>query len=159
MLPEAPVLAACGVEFDVVEADARVGRAALARLDRLGVPVGPITLQRLAGSERMGWFVRVGSAALAGPLLDADGGPRLFGVGTLYDMPQALEISSRPVPPAVGRAWLRLPSEPRSPLPAAHVILGTLALVSRAPAAGRVARRDAGDSRAALGLLTTARPH
>jgi hypothetical protein len=41
-LPGAPIYAACGSAFEVVEAGAGIGRAALARLDRLCVPVGPV---------------------------------------------------------------------------------------------------------------------
>jgi hypothetical protein len=134
-IPQAPVLAACGVAFDVVEADGRVGRAALARLERLGVPVGPITVQRAGRAELTGLFVKAGSAAAIGPLLDPDGDPggglRLFGAGAFFELPTLLEPVSRLPPPAIGRAWLRPPTAPRPELPAAHLVLGALAMVAR----------------------------
>jgi hypothetical protein len=51
--PEAPILAACGVSFDVIEAEAAAGRKALLRLDRMGVELGPvIAVSRPPGPAR-----------------------------------------------------------------------------------------------------------
>ncbi|HEV2343251.1 MAG TPA: bifunctional DNA primase/polymerase [Actinocrinis sp.] len=146
-LPDAPILAACGEAFDVIEADASAGRNALARLDRLGVELGPVTIDSVAGpgsglgagawvsagarsSGRIGFLVRADSAAPLSALIDRNTGPVLIGRGAAFELPRALDQSEpfRPTMPT-GRYWLRPPGTPRPVLPTAHVVLGALALV------------------------------
>jgi hypothetical protein len=126
-LPDAPILAACGVAFDVIEADAVSARTALARLDRLGVQVGPVTV----GPARIGFLVRAGSAATLSPLIVPRSGPVLTGAGAHFELPRGVH----PVTPRAGitpdRCWLRVPDTARPSLPAAHVIFGALALLPR----------------------------
>jgi hypothetical protein len=131
-LPDAPILAACGVAFDVIEADVASARGALARLDRLGVQVGPVTV----GPARIGFLVRAGSAAALSPLIVPRPGlvltgPVLIGAGSHFELPRGVH----PVTPRAGitadRCWLRVPDTARPSLPAAHVIFGSLALVPR----------------------------
>lgn len=132
-LPDAPILAACGVAFDVIATHALAGRTALARLDRLGVDLGPVTIDSLG---RIGFLVRANSAAPLSALIDRDTGPALIGQGAHFELPRTLDQPepSRP-PAATGRFWLRPPGTPRPTLPTAHVVLGALALVPyRAPA-------------------------
>ena len=134
-LPDAPILAACGVAFDVIETHALAGRTALARLDRLGVDLGPVTID---SAGRTGFFVRADSAAPLSALIDPSTGPSLIGRGAHFELPRTLEPPEpfRPTPTAaIGRFWLRPPGTPRPALPTAHVVLGALALVPyRAPA-------------------------
>lgn len=124
-LPDAPILAAAGMAFDVVEADAQASRSALARLDRLGVQVGPVTV----GPSRIAFLVRAGSAAALSPLIVPHSGPVLTGAGAHFELPKDVQ----PVGPRTGvtadRRWLRVPDNARPSLPAAHVVLGALALV------------------------------
>jgi hypothetical protein len=146
-LPEAPILAACGVAFDVIEADAAAARTALARLDRLGVEVGPVTVGPAAGSDsqpgrgsragavggptRIGFLVRAGSAAALSPLIAPRSGPVLIGAGAHFELPRAVDPASprASVTAVSDRRWLRVPDTARPALPAAHGVLGALALV------------------------------
>lgn len=154
--PEAPILAACGVAFDVIEADAVSGRTALIRLDRLGVQLGPVMVS-MAGSQatgpRISFLVRVGTAAALRPLLDPHTGPALLGSGAHVELPKALEqaqshahlqlhLTQRAAAPACPDPfWLRAPSVARPALPAAHVVLGALALAPRRALAGSLPGR------------------
>jgi hypothetical protein len=120
--PDAPVLGSCGCAFDVVEADGELGRNALARLDRLGVSPGPVVLDRAASGRRLGFLVRAGSAGAIRPWVSWAGSTRLFSTGQKYELP-----AGRPG----RRDWLREPcvgQGGRPVLPAAHLILGALAL-------------------------------
>jgi hypothetical protein len=124
-LPDAPILAACGIAFDVIEADASAARPALARLDRLGVQLGPVTV----GPARLGFLVRAGSAAVLSPLIAPRSGPVLTGLGAHFELPRSADpASERAGAPGAGRRWLRGPDAARPALPAAHVIFGALAL-------------------------------
>lgn len=160
-LPDAPILAACGEAFDVIETDASAGRTALARLDRLGVELGPVTIDSVAGPGsglgagtwvsagscspgRIGFLVRADSAAPLSALIDPNTGPVLIGRGASFELPRTLDQPEpfRPTVPA-GRYWLRPPGTPRPALPTAHVVLGALALVpyrDRDPAAPPLTR-------------------
>ena len=126
--PDAPVLGACGHAFDVVEADGDLGRKALARLDRLGAGPGPVVLDpgRPGRPERLGFLVRAGSPGAIRPWVSWAGSTRLFTVGQTYELPAGA---------AARRRWLREPGggtgcgpAGRPVLPAAHLILGALAL-------------------------------
>lgn len=127
-LPDAPILAACGAAFDVIETHALAGRTALARLDRLGVDLGPVTID---SAGRIGFFVRADSAAPLSALIDRSTGPSLIGRGAHFELPRTLDQPEpfRPTAVVTGRSWLRRPGAPRPTLPTAHVILGALALV------------------------------
>jgi hypothetical protein len=138
-LPDAPILAACGVAFDVIETHALAGRTALARLDRLGVDLGPVTIDSVG---RIGFLVRADSAAQLSSLIDlstnpapgsgpsSGSGPTLIARGAHFELPRTLD-QPEPfrAPATTGRFWLRPPGTPRPALPTAHVILGALALV------------------------------
>jgi hypothetical protein len=150
-LPDAPILAACGEAFDVIETDVPTGRNALARLDRLGVELGPVTIDSVAGPGsglgagawvsagtrspgRIGFLVRADSAASLSALIDRNTRPVLIGRGAAFELPRTLDQPEpfRPTAPA-GRHWLRPPGTPRPVLPTAHVVLGALALVPYRP--------------------------
>ena len=146
-LPDAPILAACGVAFDVIETHALAGRTALARLDRLGVDLGPVTIDSVG---RIGFLVRADSAAQLSSLIDLStnpapgsgphnspgsisgsaSGPTLIARGAHFELPRTLD-QPEPfrAPATTGRFWLRPPGTPRPALPTAHVVLGALALV------------------------------
>lgn len=155
-LPGAPIYAACGSAFEVVEAGAGIGRAALARLDRLCVPVGPVLRFTVlspgeptatgsgAGSggdgatdeasggcqERVAFLVRPGTAQVLRALIDRERTDAvLLGEGEHYELPTTLQVEPRG---AVSVTWLRLPSTARPALPSAQTVLGALALPPRA---------------------------
>ena len=130
----APVFSACGTAFDVVEADGELGRNALARLDRLGVSPGPVVLDLVQPGQRLGFLVRPGSARAIRPWVSWAGSTRLFSAGQAYELPAGSPAR---------RDWLREPGasqgdglngkligdfHTRPVLPAAHLILGALAL-------------------------------
>ncbi|MBS2962810.1 hypothetical protein KGA66_07140 [Actinocrinis puniceicyclus] len=140
--PDAPIMAACGIAFDVVEADAALGRTALIRLDRLGVELGPVLWTAfgcaptasagLGDSDpraRIGFLVRVGTAAALRALIDPGTGPVLLGSGDRVELPAVLDQQRfhRAGIPS-GPRWLRAPGPERPAFPAAHVVLGALAL-------------------------------
>lgn len=145
--PESPILAACGVAFDVIEADATSGRTALIRLDRLGVQLGPVLVTPRPGDQthgaRISFLVRVGTSAALSPLMDPRTGPALLGAGGHVELPKVLEqavsqsqlqlhLAQRGAAPgSADPFWLRAPSVARPALPAAHVVLGALALAPR----------------------------
>jgi len=121
-LSSEPVLSSCGCAFDVVEADGELGRKALARLDRLGVSPGPVVLDLARSGQRLGFLVRPGSAGAIRPWVSWAGSTRLFSAGQTYELPAAGPAR---------RDWLREPATGqggRPVLPAAHLILGALAL-------------------------------
>jgi hypothetical protein len=153
-LPGAPIYAACGPAFEMVEAGAGIGRAALARLDRLCVPVGPVlrcTMLHPAGStasgfgsgagsagegapdemtggcqDRIAFLVRPGTTQVLRTLLDRERTDAvLLGEGEHCELPTTLQVEPRG---SGGVQWLRLPSTARPALPSAHAILGALAL-------------------------------
>ncbi len=118
MLPSAAVHAACGEAFDVVEADAAPGRAAVLRLERLGVPVGPVLLAPAA--DRVGFLVQPETLGPVSALLGGGYGLRVLSRGDLVELPGA----------ASGRVqWLREPATIGTPpaLPPAHLVFGGIA--------------------------------
>jgi hypothetical protein len=117
MLPNASVYAVCGEAFDLVEADAPTGRAALVRLERLGVPVGPVLWA--PALDRIGFLVRCGTLGPVTSLLDAECEVRVLDPGELAELPG---------PPGGRVRWLREPPPIGSPtLPPAHIVLGGIA--------------------------------
>jgi Bifunctional DNA primase/polymerase, N-terminal len=131
-LPGAPVFAACAAAFDVVLTSGPAGRPALARLERLGVNLGPVAVDHDSdgsrrGGEQLGFLVRAGSAQALGPLWDRDADSRLLERGDLFQLPAQTDGRRWADYAADGRVWLREPSTPPM-LPAAHVVIGALAL-------------------------------
>lgn len=119
MLPSAAVHAVCGEAFDVVEADAGPGRAALLRLERLAVPVGPVLW--MPETDRIGFLVQCATVGPVSALVGA--GENSGGVlprGELVELPGAHSGRVR---------WLREPAGVGTPpeLPPAHVVLGGIA--------------------------------
>lgn len=123
MLPNAAVHAVCGEAFDLLEADAAPGRAALLRLERLGVPVGPVLWSPAA--ERIGFLVQRETLEPVSALFGGGYGLRVLERGELAELPG---------PPGGRVRWLREPTTVGTPpvLPPAHVVLGGIA-ACRAP--------------------------
>ena len=117
MLPSAAVHAVCGEAFDVVEADAGPGRAALLRLERLGVPVGPVLWA--AEADRIGFLVQRETGEPVTALFAGGSGARVLASGELVELPGQ---------PGGRVRWLREPATIGAPpLPPAHVVLGGIA--------------------------------
>ena len=118
MLAGAAVHAACGEDFDVVEADATPGRAALPRLERLGVPVGPVLWT--PATDRVGFLVQPETLGPVSALFGGGYGLRVLSRGDLVELPGA---------PGGRVRWLREPATAGAPpaLPPAHVVLGGIA--------------------------------
>ncbi|MEU3414757.1 MULTISPECIES: bifunctional DNA primase/polymerase [unclassified Streptomyces] len=127
--PGAAVMLPVGQAFDVIEVSEPVGRRALVRLERMGLPLGPVTA---APDGRAHFFVAPGAAA---------GLPRLlYRMG--WDDPAALDLRGLgpgthiTAPPSdrggLGPArWLRPPAlDSATRPPAARLLLGTLAYVA-----------------------------
>ncbi|EGX60271.1 hypothetical protein SZN_08676 [Streptomyces zinciresistens K42] len=127
--PGAAVMLPVGRAFDVIEVAEAAGRRALTRLERMGLPVGPVTA---TPDGRAHFFVAPGAAAdLAQTLyrMGWDDRTRLdlrgLGPGACVTAPPSDRGGLGPV------RWLRPPSldTARKP-PAARLLLGTLAYVS-----------------------------
>jgi hypothetical protein len=118
MLPSAAVHAVSGEAFDVVEADATPGRAALLRLERLGVPVGPVLW--VPTEDRIGFLVQCETLGPVPTLLGESCRLRVLRRGDLVELPGAAHSQTR---------WLREPATVGIPpeLPPAHVVLGGIA--------------------------------
>jgi hypothetical protein len=127
--PGASVLLPVGRSFDVIEVAEPAGRRALARLERMGMPLGPVVA---TPEGRAQFFVAPGAAATLPDLLYRMG----------WDDPAALDLrglgpgSYVTAPPSDrgGRGpvrWLRSPGlDSASGPPAARLLLGTLAYVA-----------------------------
>ena len=118
MLPSAAVHAVSGEAFDVVEADASSGRVALLRLERLGVPVGPVLWAPAA--DRIGFLVQCETLGQVPTLLGGGHGLHVLSRGDLVELPGA---------PGGRVHWLREPATVGTPpaLPPAHVVFGGIA--------------------------------
>ena len=118
MLPSAAVHSVSGEAFDVVEADATPGRAALLRLERLGVPVGPVLCT--SATDRVGFLVQPETLGPVSSLFEGGHGLRVLSRGELTELPGA---------PGGRVRWLREPTTVGAPpaLPPAHVVLGGIA--------------------------------
>lgn len=118
MLPNASVHAVSGEAFEVVEADAASGRAALLRLERLGVLVGPVLW--VPAADRIGFLVQCETLGQVPTLLGETCRLRVLRGGDLVELPGS----------PYGRVrWLREPAAVGTPpqLPPAHVVLGAIA--------------------------------
>jgi hypothetical protein len=118
MLPNAAVHAVCGEAFDLVEADAGPGRAALLRLERLAVPVGPVLW--VPEQDRIGFLVKCATLGPVSALVGGGYGLRVLDRGDLIELPA---VPGGPV------RWLREPTSVGTPpaLPPAHVVIGGIA--------------------------------
>ncbi|MCH6162847.1 bifunctional DNA primase/polymerase [Streptomyces marispadix] len=131
--PGAALLLPTGRHFDVIEVAEAAGRHALVRLERMGLPLGPVAL---APHGRAWFFVAPGAAAELPELLyrmgwdDARLDLRGLGEGEYVTAPP----SDRGGLGAV--RWLRQPTlEATARPPQARLLLGTLAYVSNRSAA------------------------
>ncbi|WP_411761612.1 bifunctional DNA primase/polymerase [Streptomyces tunisiensis] len=127
--PGASVMLPVGQAFDVIEVAAPAGCHALARLERMGLPVGPVAA---TPDGRAQFFVAPGAAAALPDLLYRMG----------WDDPGALDLrglgrGTHVTAPPSDRAglgamrWLRSPAlDSASRPPEARLLLGTLAYVA-----------------------------
>ncbi|MEV6050661.1 bifunctional DNA primase/polymerase [Streptomyces sp. NPDC052107] len=134
-VPGAAVMLPVGRAFDVVEVSEAAGRRALARLERMGLPLGPVTA---TPEGRAHFFVATGAAAELPRLLYRMGWDdpsaldlRGLGPGTHITAPPSDRGGLGPV------RWLRPPAlDSATRPPAARLLLGTLAYVAHRSRAG-----------------------
>ncbi|MFI1288538.1 bifunctional DNA primase/polymerase [Streptomyces sp. NPDC020792] len=124
-LPGAAVMLAVGRVFDVIEVAEPAGRRALVRLERMGLPLGPVTA---TPDGRAQFFVAPGAAAELPALLYRLGWDdpasldlRGLGPGTFLTAPPSDRGGRGPV------RWLRPPAPDTAKPPQARLLLGTLA--------------------------------
>ncbi|WP_030195108.1 bifunctional DNA primase/polymerase [Streptomyces sp. NRRL S-87] len=125
--PGAAVLLPAGRAFDVIEVAEEAGRRALVRLERMGLPLGPVAV---TPTGRAQFFVAPGAAAELPQLLyrmgwdDADLDLRALGTGTYVTAPPSDHAGLGPV------GWLRPPTlDTAGQPPQARLLLGTLAYI------------------------------
>jgi hypothetical protein len=126
--PGAAIMLPVGRAFDVIEVSEAAGRCALVRLERMGLPVGPVTS---TPDGRAHFFVAPGAAAELPALLyrmgwdDATLDLHGLGPGDHITAPPSDRGGLGPV------RWLRSPAldAPTGP-PQARLLLGTLAYVA-----------------------------
>ncbi|GAA2592960.1 MULTISPECIES: bifunctional DNA primase/polymerase [Streptomyces] len=127
--PGAAVMLAVGRTFDVIEVAESAGLRALARLERMGLPLGPVAA---TPQGRAHFFVAPGAAAELPRLLYRMGWDdpsaldlRGLGRGTYVTAPPSDRGGRGPV------RWLRPPAlDSATKPPAARLLLGTLAYVA-----------------------------
>ncbi|MFF4400663.1 bifunctional DNA primase/polymerase [Streptomyces sp. NPDC001480] len=127
--PGAAVMLPVGRAFDVIEVAEPAGRRALVRLERMGIPLGPVTA---TPDGRAHFFVAPGAAAELPALLYRMGWDdpsaldlRGLGPGTHITAPPSDRAGLGPV------RWLRPPAlDAATKPPAARLLLGTLAYVA-----------------------------
>ncbi|MEU6813812.1 bifunctional DNA primase/polymerase [Streptomyces sp. NPDC046860] len=133
-VPGASVMLPVGRAFDVIEVAEAAGRRALARLERMGLPLGPVTA---TPEGRAHFLVAPGTAAELPRLLYRMGWDdpsaldlRGLGPGTHITAPPSDRGGLGPV------RWLRPPVlDGAARPPAARLLLGTLAYVAHRSAA------------------------
>lgn len=125
--PGAAILLPVGRSFDVIEVSEEAGRRALVRLERMGLPLGPVTA---TPDGRAQFFVAPGAAAELPQLLyrmgwdDADLDLRALGPGAFLTAPPSDHAGLGPA------AWLRGPAlDCAGGPPQARLLLGTLAYI------------------------------
>jgi hypothetical protein len=125
--PGAAVLLPVGTSFDVLEVAEAAGRRALVRLERMGIPLGPVAV---TPDGRAHFFVAPGAAAALPELLyrmgwdDAELDLRCLGTGSYVTAPPSDHAGLGQV------HWLRPPSlDTASKPPQARLLLGTLAYI------------------------------
>ncbi|MGW1026838.1 bifunctional DNA primase/polymerase [Streptomyces sp. NPDC002577] len=126
--PGAAVMLPVGRAFDVLEVSEAAGRRALVRLERMGIPVGPVTA---TPDGRAHFFVAPGTTAELPALLyrtgwdDATLDLRGLGPGDHITAPPSDRGGLGPV------RWLRSPAlDSADDPPQARLLLGTLAYVA-----------------------------
>ncbi|MFD3311226.1 bifunctional DNA primase/polymerase [Streptomyces sp. NPDC058694] len=126
--PGAAVMLPVGRAFDIIEVAEPAGRRALVRLERMGLPVGPVTA---TPDGRAHFFVAPGAAAELPELLyrmgwdDAALDLHGLGPGAYITAPPSDRAGLGPV------HWLRSPAlDSATKPPAARLLLGTLAYVA-----------------------------
>lgn len=126
--PGAAVMLPVGRAFDVIEVAEPAGRRALVRLERMGLPLGPVTA---TPQGRAQFFVAPGAATELPELLyrmgwdDATLDLHGLGAGTHVTAPPSDRGGLGPV------TWLRPPAlDTATKPPAARLLLGTLAYVA-----------------------------
>ncbi|MFF0204971.1 bifunctional DNA primase/polymerase [Streptomyces sp. NPDC005017] len=126
--PGAAVMLPVGRAFDVIEVAEATGRRALVRLERMGLPLGPVTV---TPDGRAHFFVAPGAAAELPALLYRMGWDdpgldlRALGHGTHITAPPSDRGGLGPV------QWLRAPClDSATRPPQARLLLGTLAYVA-----------------------------
>ncbi|MFJ9087826.1 bifunctional DNA primase/polymerase [Streptomyces sp. NPDC102384] len=132
--PGAAVLLPVGRAFDVIDVPEAAGRRALIRLERMGLPLGPVIA---TPQGRAHFFVAPGAAAELPALLyrmgwdDADLDLHALGAGSYVTAPPSDRGGLGPT------TWLRPPSlDTATQPPQARLLLGTLAYVAhRSPCA------------------------
>lgn len=132
--PGATVLLPAGRSFDVLDVPAAAGRLALPRLERMGLPLGPVAL---APHGRAWFLVGAGAAGRLPELLYRTGWDgagldiRVRGPGCHITAPPSDHGGRGPV------RWLRLPAlETAAAPPHARLLLGTLAYACHRAVAG-----------------------
>ncbi|MEU6537582.1 bifunctional DNA primase/polymerase [Streptomyces sp. NPDC047000] len=128
-VPGAAVMLAVGRTFDVLEVAEPAGRCALVRLERMGLPLGPVAA---TPDGRAQFFVAPGAAAGLPALLYRMGwddpaalGLRGLGPGTWITAPPSDRGGLGPV------RWLRSPAlDTATRPPEARLLLGTLAYMA-----------------------------
>ncbi|MBB4890321.1 hypothetical protein FHS38_006401 [Streptomyces netropsis] len=132
-VPGAAVLLPVGRTFDVLEVAEAAGRHALVRLERMGLPLGPVAL---TPHGRALFFVAPGAAAELPQLLyrmgwdDARLDLRCLGAGDHITAPPSDFAGLGPM------RWLRPPAlDTAGRPPQARLLLGTLAYVCHRSAA------------------------
>ncbi|MEU9013237.1 bifunctional DNA primase/polymerase [Streptomyces sp. NPDC048479] len=126
-VPGASLLLPVGRTFDILDVAAPAGRRALLRLERMGLPLGPVSA---TPDGRCQFFVATGAAAELPELLyrmgwdDADLDLYCLGTGDHIMAPPSDQAGLGPV------SWLRPPSlDTATAPPEARLLLGTLAYV------------------------------
>ncbi|MFK4692487.1 bifunctional DNA primase/polymerase [Streptomyces pristinaespiralis] len=126
-VPGASLLLPVGRSFDILDVAAPAGRRALVRMERMGLPLGPVTV---TPDGRCQFFVAPGAAAELPRLLyrmgwdDADLDLRCLGPGDHITAPPSDRGGLGPV------RWLRPPSlDTAAAPPEARLLLGTLAYI------------------------------
>ncbi|MFE2055569.1 bifunctional DNA primase/polymerase [Streptomyces sp. NPDC059446] len=126
-VPGASMLLPVGRTFDVLDVAEAAGRHALVRMERMGLPLGPVAV---TPAGRAQFFVAPGAAAGLPGLLyrmgwdDADLDMRALGRGTYVTAPPSDLGGLGPV------RWLREPSpDTAAAPPQARLLLGTLAYI------------------------------
>ncbi|MGW2932237.1 bifunctional DNA primase/polymerase [Streptomyces sp. NPDC055722] len=127
-VPGAAVMLPVGRAFDVIEVAEPAGRRALIRLERMGLPLGPVTA---TPDGRAHFFVAPGSAAELPELLyrmawdDTDLDLHALGPGAHITAPPSDRGGLGPV------RWLRSPAlDSATRPPAARLLIGTLAYLA-----------------------------
>ncbi|WP_030910710.1 bifunctional DNA primase/polymerase [Streptomyces sp. NRRL F-5126] len=125
-VPGASVLLPVGRRFDVIDVALGAGVHALARLERMGLPLGPVLA---TPTGRAYFFVAPGAAVELPALLyrmgwdDADLDLAGMGPGAHIVAPPSSMGALGPV------RWLRPPSPDTAAVPPARLLLGTLAYI------------------------------